>query len=370
MSSYGLGTGRGADLRPSDDPVHRWPFRRRLARRAGSRRAPPTVGAGREETDPAAWKPPCGAADRRIRGPREPAVTSLRDTPDDGRPSLEARARLADELHEQLASSRLAWEAALLRSDAALAEGDAAEVQAALDEHRLLLGALEERLGALVAGATADRDLQAPSPDPAPAALPRATSERASPARRGASALLGAAAAVLLVAGVLATDLPLEDRGLVAGTEAPEADDALRTRPASERIDGARTPPTGETLDAPPGVLPGDAGDAPAASTRSQPDPAPARGATDRTVPEEDVAASDTDAPPAHDAAADPITGPDRRRADAPSADELTRSLPSRDGGEGHDVPTALPDTLAELPEDAVPPATSPVTSEATPGLG
>lgn len=292
-------------------------------------------------------------------------MTSRRDSPDDGRPSLEARARLADELHEHLASSRLAWDAALLRSDAALAEGNAAEVRAALDEHRLLLSALEERLGAVVSGATLDRDLQATIPDPAPAALPPATSERPSPTGRGASALLGAAAAVLLVTGVLATDLPLEARGFIAGTEAPEADDAVRTWPASERTDRARSPRTGGTLDTSPDALPGDSDDAPGTDARSQPDPTPARGA-DRTVPGEDVAASDTDAPPAHGAASGPIPGPDRQRTDAPSADELTRSLPSRDGGDGHDVSTALPDPLAELPEDAVPPATS----EPTPGLG
>lgn len=294
-------------------------------------------------------------------------MTSLRDTPDDGRPSLEACARLADELHEQLASSRLAWDAALLRSDAALADGDAAEVQAALAEHRLLLGVLEERLAAVVSGATADRDLQAPIRDPAPASLPRPTSERASPSRRGASALLGAAAAVLLVAGVLATDLPLEARGLIAATEAPEADDALRTSPASERVDGARPPRTGGTLDASPGLLTDGSG---TASTRSRSQPAPARRAPDRTPPQEDLAASDTDPPSAQDAAPGPITGPDRQSVDASSADELTGPLPSRDGGEGHDVPTALPDPMAELPEDAVPPGAPSAASEPAPGLG
>lgn len=286
-------------------------------------------------------------------------TTEPRDTLDDGRPSFEAGVRLADELHEQLASSRLAWEAALLRSDAALATGDAAEVQAALDDHRSLLGALEERLGAVVAGATAVRDVEdAVQGQPPAEPLEPTADQHRSPARRGASAFVGAAAAVLLVTGVLASELPFEADGLIAGTEAPEGELARRTPPPSEPL-GVAEPPRVEVTSrvAPPGTLPTASGGAPAVPAPD--DPRPGRGAPEvtgepaagRTVPSADAEAVDADGP-----VTGPVTSPERQHTEPPRVGELTESVASRDGSHAQELPASSPDPVPELPQDPVPP--------------
>lgn len=189
-------------------------------------------------------------------------MTSPTATPDDGRPSTESRARLAAELHEQLAASRMAWDAALLRSDAALAAGDQAAADAALEDHRALLGVIEERLGAVVAAALVAREAEdvvrsaaevepvdeAPAvPRPAPGTAPSQAvdgSDRpvAEPVagRRAVSSLLGAATAVALIAGVLTGDLRLDPRGSIAGSSTEGSND-LRTQVASERVTDALT---------------------------------------------------------------------------------------------------------------------------------
>jgi hypothetical protein len=314
-------------------------------------------------------------------------TTEPRDTPDDGRPSAEARVRLAGELHEQLASSRLAWDAALLRSDAALATGDAAEVQAALDDHRLLLGALEERLGAVVAGATAARDVeQSAQGDPPAEPLDPTPDQRASP-RRGASALLGAAAAVLLVTGVLVSELPFEADGLIAGTEAPEVERALRPPPASEPLGVAGPPRVGRTSRvAPRGTLPTASGGAPAVPAPDDREPGgnarevTREPAADRTVTSTDAEATDAEATDAEATDGDgpvpgAVTGPQRQHTALPRHGDMAGSLPSRDGGDGHDLPASSPAPLAELPQeparqDPAAPAVAPAASEPTTELG
>lgn len=307
-------------------------------------------------------------------------TTEPRDSPDDGRPSFEARVRLAGELHEQLASSRLAWGAALLRSDAALATGDAAEVQAALDDHRSLLGALEERLGAVVAGAMAVRDGERAVQGHPPAEPLQPTPEQhGSSGRRGASALLGAAAAVLLVAGVLASELPLEAEGLIAGTEAPQGERVLRPPPAPEPL-GAVGPPRagGASRSAPPGMLPAVSGGATAVPAPSERGPAggavrEARGepAADRTVTSTATGAEAVDAETADVPVTGPATGLERQHTQPPRHDEVSGSLPSPDEGPGRDLPAAIPDDpLAEPGPDPVPPRVAPAASEPTTELG
>jgi hypothetical protein len=297
-------------------------------------------------------------------------VTTPRDTPDDGRPSVEARVRLAGDLRDQLASSRLAWEAALLRSDAALASGDPAEVQAALDDHRSLLDEFEERLGAVVAGATTARDLEVPAPDHAPAEPPP-TGERSSPARRGAVALLGTAAAVLLVAGALASELPLEADLLNARTEAPEVESAPPDRPASAGP-GEEAPPRDPGSDRvpPPGVPPTAPPGGPAVSTPSEPGAGSDRETTDEPASDREVAASQTRPTEEDGPTSDRVPAPERRHTDRPRRDEASGSLPDLDGVEGQGVSSPLRAPFAELPQDPVAPAPSPVASEPPTGLG
>lgn len=114
-----------------------------------------------------------------------------RDPPIVGRPSACAQGRLAVSLRDQIDGSKLAWEAALLRGDAAIADGDAREVEAALAEQRAILVALEARLGEVVASATVEREAEhvvtAVPPPP-----------RRDPLRRRLPAVLGSAAAALV----------------------------------------------------------------------------------------------------------------------------------------------------------------------------
>ncbi len=174
---------------------------------------------------------------------------SDRRTGADRRPSAAARARVADGLHRELGSSRLAWDAALLRSDAAIAGGDEDEVRAALDDHRLLLAILEQRIGEVVATAdtgetldpparTAVGDLE-PTLDAEPAGVcgPAAAGrDRLATALQRAGVLLGAAAAVLAVIAVGVGDPPTGARTTIAGSaqDAAVVDAELEARRAGE----------------------------------------------------------------------------------------------------------------------------------------
>ncbi|MEX1164450.1 MAG: hypothetical protein WEB03_13020 [Nitriliruptor sp.] len=158
----------------------------------------------------------------------------------DRRPSATDRARLAGDLHRELGTSRLAWDAALLRSDAAIAGGDEDEVRAALDDHRLLLQILEQRIGEVVATAAQAR-IGDPTPDE-PALLESTTGSNGGPRDRlatvlhRAGVLLGTAAAVLAVVAVGVGDPPIGPQTTVARSEqdARSVDAGFDARTAEE----------------------------------------------------------------------------------------------------------------------------------------
>jgi hypothetical protein len=308
-------------------------------------------------------------------------VTTDRATPDDGRPSDEARARLTAELSEHLAASRVAWDAALLRSDAALDAGDDAGAQAALDDHRVLLGSLEERLGAIVADAIAAREAEAgvgdgvdvgrpaaaspaPAPvPPTPAASPPARPGRHGPAtggvtplRRGASALLGAAAAVALLAGLLSVELPLDGAVTASGVAGEPTD--VGAEPASApvaefgrvsgfavfgpratlpRFSGSLPRPAPPAADAEPTQPAEVLADAPAPDAPDAPEPTEPAVASRSLGDEVDDRAGDADASPLED-----LVG----RLPAPGEDGGDET---EDGDGGLDVATSVPAPFVEL---------------------
>jgi hypothetical protein len=137
-----------------------------------------------------------------------------------------ARARLAAELHEELARTRLAWAAATLRGDAARQTGDRATAERALAEQRTLLRDLHSHVDAVVGRALLEREAAAiVPPPPGPSTTQRApTVDRPEverrPVRGRVGAVLGVVAAA--VAGVL-----------VAGT--PQAPPAPTVTPVAER---------------------------------------------------------------------------------------------------------------------------------------
>lgn len=295
-------------------------------------------------------------------------------TPDGDRPSPASCARFAVDLHHELASARLAWDAALLRSDAAVASGDATEVAAAIEDHRLLLTSLQDQVGSLLEDAAGDR-----APTPAgtaeAAGAPEGPRDHRSPSaiRRGTASLLGAAAAAALVTGLTVGAMPRLDDGPrslaahgatdpVASTDAPAlgedvvaaADTVAPTgAPAVPRTIGpvpelapfAVLPPDGtDTVDDTETASPGDAEGAEAAPSRGR--------ATDRTRPD---AVAETTGTPAVEP--DPVTsdgdgteGPAAGAALTGTLEELEDRLTDHPLGSS-EVASRLTDPLAELPD-------------------
>ncbi|WP_052665482.1 hypothetical protein [Nitriliruptor alkaliphilus] len=315
-------------------------------------------------------------------------MTSPHATPDDGRPSIEARTRLAGDLHEQLASSRMAWDAALLRSDAALASGDEAEVQAALADHRLLLGVLEERLGAVVAAATVTREAErvvrssaAVCADPAPpgghatpppalaASDPRRGPVAPSPGHRLVGALAGAAVALVFLGGLLGADLRLGTDGLVAGTTTQD-EPGVQARVAATSVAPPALPGFGGVA-GPRAALPRFSGSLPPATAPTGPN--------DAAGPSGDAAPGLPGQLPDDREGAPTPPGPDRDgppRGDAPGApdlprpEELVERLAEREGGDGTDVDTSIPRSLTEIVEVTPEAPIEPAASDPTGGLG
>lgn len=297
-------------------------------------------------------------------------------TPDGDRPSPASCARFAVDLHHELASARLAWDAALLRSDAAVASGDATEVAAAIEDHRLLLTSLQDQVGSLLEDAAGDR-----APTPAgtaeAAGAPEGPRDHRSPSaiRRGTASLLGAAAAAALVTGLTVGAMPRLDDGPrslaahgatdpVASTEAPALEEdvvaaaeavAPTGAPAVPRTIGpvpelapfSVLPPDGaDTVDGSEGASAGgtDAGGAEAAPSSGR--------ATERTRPDAVVEAT---GPPA--AEPDPVTsdgdgteGPAAGAALTGTLEELEDRLTDHPLGSS-EVASRLTDPLAELPD-------------------
>jgi hypothetical protein len=143
-----------------------------------------------------------------------------------------ARARLAAELHEELARTRLAWAAATLRGEAARQTGDRAAAARALDEQRTLLRDLHASVDTVVGRALVERETAAivaaaatSSAERAPAAASRSLPPRSR--RGGVGAVLGAVVAlVAVVAGSVAVGLevttPAPTVAPVAGEEPVE----------------------------------------------------------------------------------------------------------------------------------------------------
>jgi hypothetical protein len=152
-----------------------------------------------------------------------------------------ARARLAAELHEELARTRLAWAAATLRGDAARQTGDRAGAERALDEQRTLLRDLHLNIDTVVGRALLEREVAAivaappePSgPEGSPAAVRPGVGRRSVRGRVGAA--LGAVVAA--VAGALVVGAPQTPPApSVAPVAADAADADDRVTVAGDRV--------------------------------------------------------------------------------------------------------------------------------------
>jgi hypothetical protein len=306
-------------------------------------------------------------------------------TPDDGRPSAEACARFALELHHELASSRLAWDAALLRSDEAFASGDQEAVDTAIDDHRLLLAALEDRVSAVLESATDGSRTGSPALGAAPSTPeePAPTAPAVRPPlpawRRGVASLLGAAAAVSLAAAVAVGTLPALDEASTTPAAATRTVHGpgpvdLRTAAVGTRdverfsvadaVDPGRDLPSfsgalsPSAVAAPPVEEPASSLAAPAVEPPSTDGPAdvPDRPA----VPEaEELGAVEADADGATDVDATTVV---------PPLDEVGPRLPERDPAEV-DVASSVPEPLLELTERVRRSLRSLPASDPTPGL-
>lgn len=90
--------------------------------------------------------------------PATPADGPAVRADDPARLGADVHGELSTDLHEELDRLRLAWGAALLRTDVALTEGDADAVDRGLAEHHLLLDELEAALLRTVARALTARE--------------------------------------------------------------------------------------------------------------------------------------------------------------------------------------------------------------------
>jgi hypothetical protein len=244
-------------------------------------------------------------------------------------PSGPARRQLDDDLRHELDRARLAWDAALLRSDRAVSDGGDREVRAALDDHQVLLQELEARLLEVVAAATpAETGWRTQAGPAAPVRRPRGPRW---------TSLAGAVAAVVLLAAVTVAEVidltrptdatiarTVSDRDVTPGAGA--ADDTVAPpAPVPPAPPEAATPPAGG--DAPPaggatsGPAPGTADDQPAA----QEDARDGSG----EVADQDPADGPTEPP-----------GP-------PEPDQLTDPLEPPPGPPAQGVPDALPGSAA-----------------------
>jgi hypothetical protein len=130
--------------------------------------------------------------------------------------------RLAGELDRTVGRTRLAWEATLLRADAARQAGDHAAVRRALDDQRTLLRDLHEQLDRAVQDATADEATP----------VPRAARTRG---RLGALAGVGVVAALGAVVA-LSAPLGAPDTVTVADRAPATALDPAATDPPADGV--------------------------------------------------------------------------------------------------------------------------------------
>lgn len=318
-------------------------------------------------------------------------MTDPRDAAD-GPPSVGRRDAFADRLGRELDASRLAWDAAILRSDAALASGDADSVRRALDDHRLLLEILEARIGEVVATADASTGgvggaPELPATDDPTTRAPATGSEQAAlvPTARAtgrgnrwvrtylrASALVGAAAAVALVVVVGTGGAPAGPDATIARTDqdAAEVERRLEARTAAEEVRRFDVP-VGGSRDA-------DAG----AAERSLPPlersaTAPAAGATEEAGngrgSHDDAGSHDQDRPPTETAEPDERADPEERLEEAgprTDLDELFEPLDHDAGATDQDVASSGSVELDQLTSELAPRTSGePAASDPTTGL-
>lgn len=299
-------------------------------------------------------------------------------TPDGGPPSAEACADVAAALQDELAGTRLAWEAALLRSDAALAAGDPTEIDAALDEQRAVLADLERRVRRSLAAA-----IPSGSTPAARGAVPTETSPQAATtppddahARRGRTpALTGAFAGLALVAGLWGTTAAptsTPSTSVVAAGDATATEAVVELRAAASdvvrRAPLVITDVAGPTRDA--GRF---SASLPASATRAAP---PTEADTEGTADTAAAPAAPTEEPePAPPSASDTAESPppEPTTPDAPDepVDELLPDLPGaeEDGPGNPEVASRAPASLVDLADEVRRILEPPPASDRAPGL-
>jgi hypothetical protein len=320
------------------------------------------------------------------RGTSPPGGADAREVP------TVARARLAAELHEELARTRLAWAAATLRGDAARQTGDRAGAERALAEQRTLLRDLHVNVDTVVGRALVEREVAAivaarpePSaPEVAPGAAAPGVGRRSVRARAGA--VLGAVVAGLAGALVVGAPQPppaptvaplaadedadaVVDRVTVAGDRVQPLDAAVARLSAvlvelgtrlREAPEGRSRPDTSATSDREHGSLPsrGPGADAPGGgrlpdavheaepAERTDVEEVAEQDGTGRSEDQQDVRVDvPTRADEVEDALDEPL-GPVPDPGDAPPAPSLRlgidlSSLVEEDGGHLSFRPTA-----------------------------
>lgn len=307
------------------------------------------------------------------------------------------RVRLAAHLDHELATARIAWEAAVLRADDAVVRGDDVGAYRALDDQRAVLAGLEGAVARVVADAVTTRETSiAPGvvPEREAAVPPDGSVPTGSPSDDGgrvgrwlerAPALLGAAAAAVLAVAVVTLDPVVLDHvpaggartGVVDPSPAVDArlhDDARRpgTAPTDRPLRLPAFEPMGPLDEAgdgpPPGAAsPGDGPDPGRTAEDEPPSPGPGEppvepregddgAGPDGDVPDEVPEVDDPDdASTTDDEGDEPIAPPEAPAPghvdDAPVPPGL--GLPSGAPGEPDDtagLPEALTDALPSGP--------------------
>jgi hypothetical protein len=306
-------------------------------------------------------------------------VTTHPRTPDGDPPSDGSRPRFAAELHDQLASSRLAWEAALLRSDAALASGDPAEIEAALEEQRTVLAELERRvLGSVAAIAATDGSAPvAGTPHPVPSSEEDATpvAPRCARHERRAPALSGAFAGLALIAGLwsigptASTGTP--DAPVVAAGEVTGAETVQELRAAASDVVGR--PIVVADVAGPPRELARFSASLPPTATRAAPSEEPEAPATQAvtTAVEDDVTTEVVETPTEPGPPGPTRSEPEESVEPVEPADALAPDLPGEEEGEPDEVavPSRVPASIVELTDEVRRILEPPLASDPTPGL-
>jgi hypothetical protein len=260
-----------------------------------------------------------------------------------------SRDRLGAQLSTEVAATRAAWTDALLRSDAALREGDADRARRALDDQRVLLAQLQHRLDRAVSSALVEREaeqllrdggLQAVGgPTAPPTHVASGDDEpRVRRADRLPRALTGAAAAMVIgvVAMIVGTAPPPTPEITAMADTAPVVDaEPADVGPAWTTVESAPAPADELRNLAPVAPVPSEPADDPSpADAPAEPSPetgVEAPGDDDAPERSQDGLAAPESAPePRADDEADGDEAPEEREEDA-DEETLTERLPALD---------------------------------------